>query len=70
MRETRESAERTLQASAKLLQLGCGEAPFRNDLNSLPFSKKDESPMIPDTSAGPDLIACGIIMVMDGEYVA
>jgi hypothetical protein len=50
MGETRESAERAPQASAKFLQLGCGEAPFWNDLNSLPFSKKDESAIILDTS--------------------
>ena len=29
---------------------GCCEAPLWNDLNSLPFSKKDEFPIVLDTS--------------------
>jgi hypothetical protein len=50
MGDARKSAERALQASAKFLQLRCCEAPLWNDLNSLPFSKKDEFPIILDTS--------------------
>lgn len=45
-----DSAAKTLQALTKFLQLRCCEAPFWNDLNNSPFSKKNKPQIVLDTS--------------------